>query len=216
MEVTKIGEYGFDQACYGLSLSYKDRAIPRYLWWPCTIEDKEKFSRLAQHEIDYVMQRITHFTKRVAPKQAGRGGGHDKFLEHIEVWIDIEAPRYWWSEFDTYRVGMSKQSESTMHSLSKRDLIDGDFEDGCPYCFDISLFNNLRRKQGVSIRSLKEEIPEGYLQRREVKTNYKVLHNIINQRKAHKLPEWKVFIDEVYSQVDHPELLQRREVVDEK
>ena len=31
--------------------------------------------------------------------------GHNKFLESIYTWWDITAPRYWWQEFDTYRVG---------------------------------------------------------------------------------------------------------------
>jgi hypothetical protein len=56
-------------------------------------------------------------------------------------------------------------------------------------------------------QQLKAELPEGFLQRRIVCTNYKTLRNIISQRKTHKLLEWRLFISEVMEQVEHPELL---------
>ena len=52
----------------------------------------------------------------VAERLAQRDNGHNKFLESIVVWLDVIAPRYWWQEFDTYRIGVSKQSSSTMHT----------------------------------------------------------------------------------------------------
>ena len=61
-------------------------------------------------------------SKRVADKLAWKGGGESKFLESIVVWIDLDAPRYWWAQFDTYRVGISKQSESSIHTLMRRAL----------------------------------------------------------------------------------------------
>lgn len=45
-----------------------------------------------------------------------KDGGHNKFLEHMYLWLDVTAPRCWWQEADTYRLS-SKQSESTMHTL---------------------------------------------------------------------------------------------------
>ncbi len=47
---------------------------------------------------------------KVANQLAHKQGGHNKFLESIVVWLDITAPRYWWQEFDTYRIGITKQS----------------------------------------------------------------------------------------------------------
>jgi hypothetical protein len=59
-------------------------------------------------------------------------GGHNKFLESICVWLDITAPRYWWQQFDTYRIGVTKQSESTMHTLLRQPLTDDSFEGMLP------------------------------------------------------------------------------------
>ena len=50
--------------------------------------------------------------EEVAKKIASKNGGHNKFLESIIMWIDVTAPRYWWSQMDTYRM-MTKQSQST-------------------------------------------------------------------------------------------------------
>ena len=50
------------------------------------------------------------------------GSEHRKFMRQIHVSVDITAPRYWWSEFDTYSVGVSKNSDSTMHTKKKETL----------------------------------------------------------------------------------------------
>ena len=65
---------------------------------------------------------------RAAYRLCSKDGGHNKFLESIQVWIDITAPRYWWQQFDTYRIGVTKQSESTMHTLMREPLTDENFE----------------------------------------------------------------------------------------
>jgi len=70
----------------------------------------------------------------VAKKLYNKDGGHNKFLESIQIWLDIKMPRYWWQEFDTYRVGVTKQSESTVHTVFKRELTQEDFTGGHLRC----------------------------------------------------------------------------------
>lgn len=139
-------------------------------------------------------------------KLAHRDGGHNKFLESIYVWIDVTAPRFWWQEADTYRIS-TKQSESTMHTLTKRPIEQSDFEydidDFMLYtinCMIISCGN-----EGVA--QIKNALPEGFLQRRIWVMNYKTLRNIIKQRRTHRLPQWRQFCASVLEQVQHPELL---------
>jgi len=69
--------------------------------------------------------------KQIAPNLAHKQGGHNKFLESIMIWIDTDFPRDLWSEADTYRIS-TKQSESTMHTLSKRHLTQEDFDKPIP------------------------------------------------------------------------------------
>lgn len=62
---------------------------------------------------------------------------HRKFMRMIQVWVDITAPMYWWSEFDTYKVGTTANSTSKMHKLLSKEFEEGDFSfdkiiDGSP------------------------------------------------------------------------------------
>jgi hypothetical protein len=187
MEVKVLKEEGFELACRGMAYSYKDRAEDVESWWE---EKKER-----------AFERIT--------KLAHMDGGHNKALESITVWIDVEACRAWWSEMDTYRVGMTKNSESSMHTLSKREPTQHDFEEGTPE-FLVNTFIDCWKLYKKDVTILKQCLPEGFLQRRLVCTNYKVLRNIVAQRRGHRLKWWDVFIDELLSQLQHPEFIEER------
>jgi len=128
----------------------------------------------------------------VARKLMVRGGAHTKFLESIVVWLDITAPRYWWQQFDTYRVGVTKQSGSTMHNILKTGVDQTYFEGG------ISRETLIRINKLIAIKEfmqVKRELPESFLQRRIVCLNYKVINHIIKQRENHRLEEWTLFCD---------------------
>ncbi len=64
----------------------------------------------------------------VARELLSKGGSHIKFLESIAVWLDIMATRSWWQQEATYRVGISRQSESTEHTLLHRPVVQEDFQ----------------------------------------------------------------------------------------
>jgi len=140
----------------------------------------------------------------VAEKLRFKGDGHNKFLESIVVWLDIDAPRYFWQQFDTYRIGVTKQSESTMHTMTARALQQEDFEHPIPDAHLQHLNRLIAEKQWQTV---KWDLPESFLQRRIVCLNYMILQRMIRQRKSHRLTEWQTFIDDVLRQVEHPELL---------
>ena len=68
----------------------------------------------------------------LAKKLIVGGSEHRKFLRQIFVSVDITAPLYWWSEFDTYKVGTAANSTSTMHTLSKSPITPEMFEHDTP------------------------------------------------------------------------------------
>ena len=133
--------------------------------------------------------------------------GHNKFLEHMYVWLLVRAPRYWWSEADTYRMS-TKQSQSTIHTVMKNLLKFEDFEDGDIYHEDLVSLNNLINEKEFLI--LKKKLPEGFMQTREWCLSYKTLSNIFTQRATHKLPHWHEFIRQVLDQVQYPEFLNKK------
>jgi len=139
---------------------------------------------------------------KVARRLYNRDGGHNKFLESMQVWFLVMLPRSVWQQFDTYRIGMTKQSESTMHTLMKRPIAQDDFD-----CYiwpaTINRLNGLRERS--EFNQLKAELPEGFLQTRQICTNYKALRHIMLQRHNHRMPHWRKFCLSIIDQVDHPE-----------
>lgn len=55
------------------------------------------------------------------------GTEHRKYDRMIQVWMDINAPLYWWKEFDTYKVGTVTNSCSTMHKIADKEFTLDDF-----------------------------------------------------------------------------------------
>ena len=136
------------------------------------------------------------------------GPEHCKHLRMVIVWADIKAPRYWWTEFDTYRNGVEKVSCSTMHKLMARPLETTDFEhDSVNEHYleetikDLNgsieswhLCKNEEHKKEIW-RGIIQALPQSYLQQRTVMMSYAALRNIVRQRQGHKLKEWHEFID---------------------
>ena len=192
MIVKVLNECGDNEAIMGLSLSFYDHAEPLDDWW--TLEKQEK----AAHRSEVL---------------AFKGGGHNKYLASMQVWLYVQAARCWWSEFDTYKVGVTANSSSTMHTLSKRQVNENDFEQGTSK-YAISAFNDclLDFKDPESpfyhdITRLKINLPEGWLQERQICCNYMSLQNVIRQRTGHRLKYWSYFIDRVLEQTIYPQLL---------
>lgn len=55
---------------------------------------------------------------QLAQKLVLAGDDHSKFMRQIFVSMDITAPLYFFKEFDTYKVGTTANSTSTMHKLA--------------------------------------------------------------------------------------------------
>lgn len=104
-----------------------------------------------------------------------RGDEHAKVVRGIMVYAQINAPRFWWQEMDTYRVGTDRlSSESTMHiqgkGMSEEELV-----------------------------KMKSELTEGTMQKRVQVFSYQALRRIYVQRRNHRLPHWREFCDWIKS-----------------
>ena len=140
---------------------------------------------------------------KLSQKLTKAGDSHSKHLRFIRVWADIIAPRFWWQEMDTYKHA-DKISESTMHTLMKKHISEQDFEiDNIPaYLIEkintyIDLYqqtDDVEEKHNYLI-ACKNVLPEGFLQKRTVCTNYQTLLNMYKQRQQHRLSQWRYFCD---------------------
>lgn len=124
------------------------------------------------------------------------GSEHRKFMRQIMVWVDITAPLFWWRQFDTYKVGTTTNSTSTMHKLSTTPITKECFEhpelvwdcviDMC----EKQRQKYLETKDKKDWKKLIVCLPESWLQKRTVTMSYENILNIVNHRKHHKLSEW--------------------------
>ena len=148
------------------------------------------------------------------------GADHRKVLRQMFISCDITAPLYWWKEFDTYKVGVTANSQSTMHKLCSRPLTvhDFSFEDMHDDEFIVNIvLDNLNArirdykadmKQNKSLwRTIIQLLPCAYNQTRTVTMNYENILNIYKQRKNHKLSEWRDFCAYMYENLDYCKLL---------
>ena len=71
---------------------------------------------------------------RLAQTLIRAGSEHRKFMRQIFVSVDITAPLYWWKEFDTYKVGTTANSTSTMHKMASKPIT--------LECFDIDDYDD--------------------------------------------------------------------------
>ena len=125
----------------------------------------------------------------------------------IQVWMDIEAPLYWWKEFDTYKIGTVANSCSTMHKIHSRDLTLQDFSTEhlsktnlIVVDMVIDAINNARQDflqnhDKIDWWQMIQLLPSSYNQKRTVMMNYEVIARIIEQRSHHKLDEWHQLVD---------------------
>lgn len=151
--------------------------------------------------------------KALARKLIDAGPSHRKFMRQIFVSMNIKAPLYWWKEFDTYKVGTTANSCSTMHTITNKEFTIDDFShDKMLATTEYSLRDivlhlnglreiylheddlNIKKKYWYSIIQL---LPSSYNQLRTVTMSYENLRNIYEQRKNHKLDEWRDFCNTI-------------------
>ena len=159
-----------------------------------------------------------------------------KFMRMIPVWVTLSAPLYWWKEADTYKVGTTRNSCSTMHKIQAKEFTLDDFS--CEHlrktselCLkedviaelnfwrDIFLngghVDNFNGTETVFPPKCKDAwwqmiqlLPSSYNQKATLFLNYEVLSNMYHQRKNHKLDEWHTFCDWI-RELPYSELIMR-------
>lgn len=134
--------------------------------------------------------------KRAETLANASGGGHNQFLSGILVAFDLTCSNKMWVELERYRFITFVSSQSTMHRIAKFDLktsyneyvdkriIEVMEELKSGYENDPTAENYLR---------LLYNNPSGFELTARLTTNYRCLRNVYQQRKNHRLPEWREF-----------------------
>ena len=189
IKVEHIVTWGFEHAIRGMRnpLNSWDRS-----------DSKFDYNKMCLGENDLTLMR----------KLYAAGQPHRKYLRQIFVSMDITAPLYWWKEFDTYKVGTTANSCSTMHKLTAKEFTieDFSFEDCDRWTKDVvcsciinalnmNRLKYLETKDKELWRQMVQLLPSSYNQRRTVTMTYENVMNILDYRQGHKLSEWNEYCD---------------------
>ncbi|MFR4450902.1 MAG: hypothetical protein ACLT3T_13240 [Holdemanella porci] len=158
-------------------------------------------------------------------KLAKAGTDHRKFMRMMPVYVRITAPLYWWSEFDTYKVGTVANSCSKMHKIAEKEFTLADFSiehldddrsgavSNAEWLEYLIHHLNRDRRRFIETKDKKywwqmiQLLPSSYNQTRNIMLNYEVLANIYHSRKNHKLDEWRDFCKWIEEKVPYSWLI---------
>lgn len=188
--VSNVNVYGFEEAVKGAKYSY---AI----------------------DTNAVTSEVTKTTLSLANSKAG--SGHDQFMTGIIVQFDLTFSNKAWVEAERYKFLNFISSQSTMHRITKFDLD----QVYLPYVDKriveimkekVKAYNELQaqmtsfKNEGKDVSEMMNTLNEMYLEilysnpagfrlTAKMTTNYRALKTIYNQRKDHRLPEWRAFCE---------------------
>lgn len=210
----KVDTWGWEHAIRGMRnpMNSWDRSDTRFPETFVTTNDMTMTTKMAIGDND----------KDLMTRLIRAGAPHRKFLRQIFVSVDITAPLYWWKEFDTYKVGTTANSCSTMHKImakpfEKEDFsfekLEGRIDDDWinerlhelnelrEYYFN---FDEYSEKGCFTDKTFTKKdiwyiviqmLPESYNQKRTVTMTYENLLTMYEYRRGHKLDEWRAFCD---------------------
>ena len=133
------------------------------------------------------------------------GSDHRKFMRQILLSTDITAPLYWWKEFDTYKIGTTANSTSTMHKIHAKPFELDDFSHDHLDAEGLEILSDfVQRLEQIRIKynetkdkaewyKLIQLLPTSYNQLRTCTMTYENLVNMYFARRAHKLDEWRTY-----------------------
>lgn len=207
---------GFDHAIHGMRNPKNswDKSDSVFCPNECSCDS---CSRCEKHECYVSNIAIGENDMKLMKTLFNAGTEHRKYDRMIQVWMDIEAPLYWWKEFDTYKIGTIANSCSTMHKIHDKEFTFDDFshehlthtdafhmdenEDALNALQVVINALNYNRKKYLETKDkiywwqMIQLLPTSFNQKRTVMMNYEVVARIIEQRSHHKLDEWHQLID---------------------
>lgn len=165
------------------------------------------------HKSDTYQNMIGQNDLQLLQQLCKAGESHRKVLRQMLVSFDITTALYLYKEFDQYKIGVTTNSQSTMHKLCSRPLTIHDFSFDTEDTITKIVIDNLNArirdynegmKQNKALwRSIIQLLPSAYNQTRTVTCNYEVILNMYQQRKNHKLKEWRDFCLYMYNNLPY-------------
>jgi hypothetical protein len=179
------------------------------------LDDSVKASKYPMSvDIDKCTDEITPTVESLATSKMG--AGHDNFLLGIVVQFDLTFTVKAWTEAERYHFFDIVSSQSTMHRIARFDLDKAYIEYVDPRIIEI-MKEKVAEYNRLIVDGDTENAPRRYLEilysnpcgfklTARMTTNYRQLKTIYQQRKNHRLLEWRDFCKWVRS-LPHSDLI---------
>lgn len=164
---------------YGFSASFRGLRNPKNSW---NMSDSYRGLLINSPNINTEEFILGEKDLKLAQTLIKAGTEHCKFMRQIQVWCDITAPRYFFQEFDTYKIGTSANSTSTMHKIMDRPIIIEDFELG------EEIKEMLKHNKINTKHFFKCELPKGIKEEWKGIKGYEGLYKISNRSEIIRMP----------------------------
>ena len=136
--------------------------------------------------------------RQVKLAQCVPGSGHDNYLQGIRVAFDMDITVKALVEAERYHFFDIVSSTSTMHRITKFDMNDCycKYVDQRMVAIMAELVNEYNENPSDELYlKILYSNPCGFTYTIRFTTNYRQLKTIYNQRKDHRLPEWREFCE---------------------
>ena len=156
------------------------------------------------------LEDVKHYKRALKLTKAPLNSGHVSWAKGVVVNMDITFTNKAWIEFQRYHFADIITGQSCMHRISKFNLNDVFNEYVDPH---IIIHLKAIQKEYIdnptpeNYLKLLYSTPSGILMTGRVTTNYLQLMNIYQQRRTHRLPEWREFCQELLELPMFKELL---------
>lgn len=162
---------------------------------------------VAQILLDHIDDNLTenrHYKRAMKLTKAPLNSGHVSWAKGVVVSMDITFTNKAWIELQRYHFIDIITSMSTMHRISKFEL-----EEAFNEYTDPIIIHHLKYLQKEYNENPTKEnylkllysTPSGLQMTGRVTTNYLQLMNIYQQRRTHRLPEWRYFCQQLLEEL---------------
>lgn len=162
---------------------------------------------VAQILLDHIDDNLTenrHYKRAMKLTKAPLNSGHVSWAKGVVVSMDITFTNKAWIELQRYHFIDIITSMSTMHRISKFEL-----EEAFNEYTDPIIIHHLKYLQKdynenptkENYLKLLYSTPSGLQMTGRVTTNYLQLMNIYQQRRTHRLPEWRYFCQQLLEEL---------------
>ena len=201
IKIEHTDTYGFDHAIRGARNPMNSWAKSDSYWeYRDDVEYEDGEQYVNRIRMEYV---IGPNDMKLLKNLATAGPDHGKALRMMVCYADVTGPLYWLKEVDTYRMGVEKNSCSTMHKIHSKEFSLDDFSHEHNLFTGvlksvIEALNNARDNFLVTAEkiwwyTMIQLLPSSYNQRRTYMFSYAALRTMYHARKNHKLQEWHDF-----------------------